>query len=334
MNLYYFICLEINPIKYHHLCIQNSSLLCFVDDSYLCICDENHNRAECFGYDHNLDQCSSCLSGGKCLKANRLKSDFVCLCSRCHSGKSCEFSSEYFSFTVDQLFTKNLASKRSIENQIATVLLIFISWFLFLIGLLNNICCFVTFRRVKCLRNGIGHYLLWMSVINQINLTLLGIRLTHLTLNTTNFRSDPYVDKIFCKILNYLLISSGRIPYWFVSLIAIERVYITIFLRGQWLNKPHIAKRLLMIMLSLVLITGSYELYFVQSHIDLNSDNGAVCTLNFPHNRYIWTNIHKIVTIIHTLVPFLINICSTMIICYVIIKKKIKINARAVCKSL
>ncbi len=310
------------------MCVQNPNLLCFVDDSYLCICEENHSRVECFGYDHNLDQCSSCLSGGKCLKGNHRRSDFVCLCRRCDSGKSCEFSSEYFSFTVDQLLSRNLVSK------ITIVLLIFVSWFLFLIGLLNNICCFETFRRVKCLRNGIGHYLLWMSVTNQINLTFLALRLTHLTLNKTSFRSNSYVDRILCKILNYLLISSGRIPYWFVSLIAIERVYTTIFLRGQWLNKPHIAKRLLMIMLSFILISGSYELYFVQSHIDSNSDSGAVCTLNLPHNHQFWTNIHKTVTLIHTLVPFLINICSTTIICYVIIKKKIKINTQAVCKLL
>jgi hypothetical protein len=313
-------------MKYHNLCIQNSSLLCFVDDLYLCICDENHSRVECFSYNHNLDQCSSCSSGGKCLTENRLKSKFICLCPRCYSGTSCEFSSEYFSFTVDQLFSINLVSR------ITIVLLIFISWLLFVIGLLNNLCSFVTFRRAKCLRNGIGHYLLWMSVTNQINLLFLALRLTHLTLNTTGFRSNPYVDRILCKILNYLLISSGRIPYWFVSLIAIERVYTTIFLRGQWLKKPHIAKRLLMIMLSLVLISGSYELNFVESHIDLNNNSGAVCTLNFPYNHQLWTNIHKTVTLIHTLVPFLINICSTAIICYVIIKKKIKINLRVVCK--
>jgi hypothetical protein len=251
-NWFCFICIEINPFKYHHLCGQNLSLLCFVVNSYLCICDVNHSRAECFGYDHNLDQCSSCLSGGTCLSENRWRSNFVCLCRRCDSGKYCEFSSEYFSFTVDQLFSRNFLSKKSIENQLTIVLLIFVSWFLFLIGLLNNLCCFVTFRCVKCLRNGIGHYLLWMSVTNQINLTFLALRLTHLTLNTTGFRSNSSVDRIFCKILNYLLISSDRIPYWFFSLIAIERVYITIFIRGQWLNKPHIAKRLLMIMLSFV----------------------------------------------------------------------------------
>jgi hypothetical protein len=173
-----------------------------------------------------------------------------------------------------------------------------------------------------------------MSVVNQIDLTLLAFRLTHLTLNTTNFRSDPQLDTIYCKLLNYLLIAFSRIPYWFVSLIAIERVYTTIFLRGQWLKKPHIAKRLIMIMVSIILITGSYELYFVESHIDLNTDNGAVCTLNFPHAQHIWINIHKIVIVIHTLVPFLINIGCTMTISCIIIKKKMNINVRAVRKSL
>jgi hypothetical protein len=312
--------------------MENSSLLCFVDDSYLCICEENHNRAECFGYDHSLDKCSSCLNGGQCLKRSRLPLDYICVCPQCHTGHSCQFTSEYYSFTVDQLFSTNFVSKRSIEKQMTIFSLIFGSSLLFLLGLLNNICSFVTFRRSKCLRTGIGHCLLWMSVFNQINLTLLVLRLIHLILNTNNFRSNPRVDKIFCKILNYLLIAFSRIPYWFVSLIAIERVYTTFFLRGQWLNKPLIAKRLIMIMVSIILITGSYELVFVESHIDLITGNGAVCTLYFPRNQYIWTTIHKIVTVIHTLLPFLINICCTITISCIIIRKKMNINGRTVGK--
>ena len=48
--------------------MKNISLLCFVDNFYLCICDENHNRAECFIYEKNLDQCSSCLTDSQCIK--------------------------------------------------------------------------------------------------------------------------------------------------------------------------------------------------------------------------------------------------------------------------
>jgi hypothetical protein len=298
-----------------------------VDDLYLCICEENRSRAECFVYDDKLDQCSSCLNDGQCLTENRLRSNFRCLCPRCYTGNICQFTSGYFSFTVDQLFSTNLAS---IEKQMSIFSLIFCSWLLFLLGLLNNICSFVTFCRSKCLRTGIGHYLLWMSVFNQIDLTLLALRLTHLTLNTSNFRSNLGVDIVFCKTLNYLLIAFSRIPYWFVSLIAIERLYTTFFLRGQWLKKPHIAKRLIMITVSIILITGSYELHFVKSHID--KDNRAVCTLHFPRDEHIWTNIHKIVTVIHTLVPLLINICCTMTISCIIIRKKMNINVRTLGK--
>jgi len=45
--------------------------MCFYDTAYLCICEEDHSRVECFGYDHHLDSCSNCLSGGKCLQENR-----------------------------------------------------------------------------------------------------------------------------------------------------------------------------------------------------------------------------------------------------------------------
>jgi hypothetical protein len=54
----------------------------------------------------------------------------------------------------------------------------------------------VTFRRVKCLRNGIGHYLLWISVTNQISLTFLALRLIHLILNKTTSSYECAFDRI------------------------------------------------------------------------------------------------------------------------------------------
>ncbi|CAF4934392.1 unnamed protein product, partial [Rotaria sp. Silwood1] len=64
------------------------------DESYLCICAENHNRTECFGYDHSLDQCSSCLAGGLCLKEDHMRAKFLCLCPQCYYGSSCQFNIE------------------------------------------------------------------------------------------------------------------------------------------------------------------------------------------------------------------------------------------------
>ena len=50
---------------YHRICQfnQNKSYNCFRDWNYFCICDINHYRAECFGYNHSIDACSYCVSG-------------------------------------------------------------------------------------------------------------------------------------------------------------------------------------------------------------------------------------------------------------------------------
>ncbi|CAF3598839.1 unnamed protein product, partial [Rotaria sp. Silwood2] len=66
---------NLSPISYHQICIKNVDLLCFHDDSYLCVCNTNHTRVECFLYDHTLDRCSSCLAGGLCLKGSHTRSN-------------------------------------------------------------------------------------------------------------------------------------------------------------------------------------------------------------------------------------------------------------------
>jgi hypothetical protein len=39
---------DFSPIKYHYICRNHTNLFYFRDDFYLCICDENHSRVECF----------------------------------------------------------------------------------------------------------------------------------------------------------------------------------------------------------------------------------------------------------------------------------------------
>lgn len=68
----------------------NATFTCFRDMNYLCVCDIDHYRAECFLYNRSVDQCSLCLSYGYCVKGELDdKSDFVCLCPRCSYGKMC-----------------------------------------------------------------------------------------------------------------------------------------------------------------------------------------------------------------------------------------------------
>ena len=176
---------------------------------------------ECFLYDDQLDQCKHCLFQGRCLKGNHRRStDFVCLCSPCHYGAQCQFDTESFSFTLDQLFSPDLFSD---QRQTTIILLIFFPLLLFVLALPNNVFSFITVRRRLCLRYGIGHYLLWMSIINQLNLLFFVVRLNHLIVkigDTSSSSSSSVLDDLLCKSLNYLLSCFTRLVYWLTSLMG------------------------------------------------------------------------------------------------------------------
>ena len=88
-------------LKYHLLCNQSYSLMCFHDDDdYYCLCDQ-YDHAECFRYNATLDECHGrCGTGGQCIRGDlEDRKDFLCLCPRCYHGSICQHNTELFSFT-------------------------------------------------------------------------------------------------------------------------------------------------------------------------------------------------------------------------------------------
>ena len=319
---------DLSPIQYHSLCQNFSELLCFHDDYYLCICSNNHSRVECFHYDGNLDHCSRCLAGGRCLQGDQMDpNDFLCLCPTCYSGVYCQFNLNSFTFTLDQLFFTDLLS---MQSQYRTKqLLIVIPLLLFILSLPNNYFSFVTFHRSSCLSHGVGHYLRHMSIINPLNLAILAIRMIHLALDITGVRSSSFaLDNVLCKILSFLLTSSSRMVYWLSSLVAIERIYMTLFLNGRWLKKPHMARRLIIVVLLVVAVSDLHELFFIQSLFGIKDGRGSMCVFQFPVvSRSQWQAFHLILAVFHSIVPLIINLCSMITVNCVVIRKKIKTRA-------
>ena len=322
---------DMSPIRYHSLCQNDTALLCFRDDHYLCICVDNHTRVECFIYDQQLDHCSNCLHNGRCLRGDPTRSiDFVCLCPLCYSGGQCQFSSKSFTFTLDQLFYTDLVMSH--RSRIVVTLLIFFSALGFILAIPNNLFSFVTFRQRSCRRNGVGHYLLTLSVISQLNLALLVVRLTHLSLNIVHRSSSTTINTILCKVLNYSLVSSSRLVYWLSSLIAIERVYMSVVLNGQWLKQPRIARRLILFTAVTTLFTTTYEYLFFRSFSISDETERSMCIFEFPHAyRSQWMIVHVFMSTLHSVVPFVINLCSTITISIMVVKKKM--NTRRTQKS-
>ena len=273
----------------------------------------------------NLDRCSHCLNEGLCLQGDgRRSSEYLCLCPLCYSGRQCQFTSKWFAITLDQLFFTDLLSER--KRTTVTLLIVF-SLLGFFLALPNNLFSFLTLRRRLCRRNGVGHYLLCLSLINQISLALLAARLIHLTVSLALFPSHPIVDDLLCKLLNYSLTCLTRIAYWLVSFVSIERAYTTVFLNKHWLKQPHIARRLMILTFGVICLDAAYELVIIKSFAGIGHKSATMCIIEFPSASHsMWIYIHQIVTSLNFLLPLLINICCTFAIIGTVIR--IKMNVR------
>ncbi|CAF2198648.1 unnamed protein product [Rotaria magnacalcarata] len=155
-----------------------------------------------------------------------------------------------------------------------------------------------------------------------------------MTANTFNPYSFPTFDTIFCKLVNYCLLTSTRITYWLSSLIAIERLYVVVFLSGRWLKNPYIARRISFAIVATIFLLSAYELAFIKSEISGGDGSVAVCVMIFPVDDPTWKDLHNSVVIIDSLTPFLIDLISTIDIICIVTKKKMNANAPSVSVSM
>ena len=307
--------------------------MCFHDDVYLCICGRNHSHVECFIYDNQLDRCSNCLSEGRCLRNHHRKENvFLCVCPACYSGRRCQFNWKSFAFTLDQLLYVDLTSS---ARTTTIIWLIILSLLICLLSIPNNAFSFVTLKRRDCLRNGVGRYLLCLSVVNQISLILLIVRFIHIVVGLSFPTSQPVVSDIFCKLFTYTLTSFTRISFWLNTFVTFERVYTTLFLTKRWFRQPHIARRLIITLMLMTCFSASYELIFNKSFSNTDERQGTVCVTEFPlkHQR-MWTVLHQIIAITNFLLPIIINIGCTLAIIVVVLRTKLSIHRRRQGKHL
>ncbi len=257
-----------------------------MDESYLCICEGNHSRAECFDYDHNLDQCSSCLSGGQCLKEDRWRSDFLCLCPRCYYGNLCQFSIEGISFTLDSLIVQ--------INFVLRIIYSIFSLVIFVIGGVTNYASITTFKRPNLRKSSIGIYMIILSIISQYSLFSFMMKIILILF-------DSLMNNISCKIISYMLSVSIRCSFWLTSCIAVERVCYVLFPYDTRLKKPRIATIITLIIFIVVSIMHVHELIFYMKIVDQNGQ--PACVVNFPLKMRIYD---RISVLIHYIVPFCI----------------------------
>lgn len=183
----------------------------------------------------------------------------------------------------------------------------------------------MTFNRQKPLLVGAGHYLRTVSVINQLTLLVLLLKLLHLGLSIKSYIVHQSINTILCKVLSYLLVCTSRISYWLMGMVAVERVYVIWQLKGTWLKNPRLAKRLIATIIMGIIICDIHELIYYQSIEDpkfLDVNNSTWCVTSYPAAIATY---NKVNVILNYILPFLINLLSTMILIVLIVGKRTKL---------
>ncbi|CAF1621075.1 unnamed protein product, partial [Adineta ricciae] len=280
---------EIPEYKYHDLCRNNSSLFCFSDDNFVCICDKDHYRVECFNYDHNLEECSFCYSGGQCLIENHLNKDnYYCLCPLCRSGQLCQFIDDGLSFTLHSALLR--------VSYIYRIIYCLIVFLLFIIGGITNYATLITFSQENLRKTNVGIYLLSFSIISQLTLFSL-------TLKSFQIVFASLINDILCKIISYTLSTTLRCSFWLISWVAIVRVFCILFPFSTLLKNIRLTIFISLLTLIIIALMDIHELFF---YIKDPSGQSA-CIVSYPLTISIY---ERITVIVHYTIPFCIQILS------------------------
>ncbi len=169
---------------------------------------------------------------------------------------------------------------------------------------------------------GIGHYLRIVSIINQLALLILLLKLIHIVLSIKSYIVHQLINTILCKVLSYLLSCTIRMSYWLMCMVAIERVNVTWYLQGAWMKNPRIAKRIIVTIIVGIVVCNIHEAIFYQSIEDPKSsdtNNSTWCVTSYP---VIIEKYNQVNIILNYVLPFLINLVSTVMLMVLVIRKR------------
>jgi hypothetical protein len=142
---------EIRRVKYYHLiCQTHRHLMCFFDESSMCLCTLEHH-ANCFKFESTHPRCSQnihCDNGAECLHDDNIcPSTTMCNCTDCFFGDRCELYAKGIGLTLDDILRYEIRPNPAMRDQ--TSLLKWSSAFtmiMFAAGLINSVLSILTFR--------------------------------------------------------------------------------------------------------------------------------------------------------------------------------------------
>ncbi|CAF2930436.1 unnamed protein product [Rotaria sp. Silwood2] len=305
-------------VKYYpHLCQQKEQVKCFYDEIYMCICDANR-FSNCFTFNHTISHdCQGeniCENDGLCFQ-DTVKCPLlsICVCPACYYGTKCQFSTRGFALSLDYILGYNIKPNVSIYRQPFVIKIsIAIVVVMFILGLVSGMLSIITFQRKIIRKNGCSIYLL-VSSWNSLCLTIvLMIKFWQLLLSQISIITNRLFLTWNCILLDMTLKVLVASNDWFYACIALERVFTVIQgVSFNQLKSKKVAKWIFPCIFLITILTHIQDPIHRRLIDDIDVDEKRTWCLAQYSSAL--NTFNMFITLFHFLVPFSVNIISTIL---------------------
>jgi len=290
-------------------------LICFIDETYLCLCTNSHH-ANCITFNRQRNFiCPSdnhCANNGQCLQDHpTCPSTKICLCRRCFFGSQCQFYAKGLGSTLDEILGYEFKRNKSLFEQSITVIIAATTTIvIFLIGMINSILSIITFLREKSREMGCGIYLLASSFTSLFTMIVFLMKFWFLFYSHQDHTNKKKILDGNCYGIELILKVLLYADNWLNACVSFERIIYVI--KGTSFNKTLSKKFAIGISVSVVPIMWflfvPQIIYLHIFHDDAKERSWCVV----KYSRWLATYSTTLI-FVHYFVPLAINILS--IIC-------------------
>ncbi|CAF1629355.1 unnamed protein product, partial [Adineta ricciae] len=310
--------------SYHSPCQKSlGKLRCFYDSIYLCLCYEHNDQhlTNCLPFNQTIEEnCpdeNECSDHGQCFQLGLgCSKKITCLCKSCFHGRRCQFSTQGFSLSLDNILGYHIQpSIRLIKQSTIIQISISLNIIFTFIGLTNGIFTFITFKNKSLREVGCGLYLLVSSITVLIITMLFALKFWILIFAQISQISNRLFLRSQCISLDFLLRTFLHLDQWLNACVACERAITVVqgprFTKKKSRETAKFVINLLLIFNILTFIHEPIHRHLVDEIDEDENEKRIWCTVTYSSKLQIYN------TCIHTFqffAPFTINFISALIL--------------------
>ncbi|CAF1622897.1 unnamed protein product [Adineta ricciae] len=311
---------------YPFVCRQHRHLMCFQDDTSLCVCDLDR-FANCFTFNHTVDNScrghNDCENHGQCFQNNyTCPTVSICVCQDCFCGGKCQISTQGNLLSLDPIISYYIKPNLSFSSQplvikVTTVITLTV----FLLGLIDVILSILTFHMKNPRVVGCGYYLLTSSIISLLLIITLVVKFLHLILSQMATIENRDYLWFSCKSIDMILKSLLVSNEWIIACVAIERTVST--MTGPKFDKKRsrqLARWVIAAVIVLTLLSHVHDPYYRRLITDVDENDQRIwCFADYPPIVHTY---NYLVNLVHFLGPLIINIISAIMIIILVTRSR------------